>query len=231
MKTIVVLMALSFSVGGHVEPRVAGWNPSPSSGWKLDKGDVPKYPQDAVRQHLEGDVLLNVRISPAGRIDNVESVRGEAVLVNAVKQSVASWQFKPVSGATPSTAHVPVGIQFRLDLGLAELLERSQGLTITRRVPGTDSIRATAEVATAEGRTKIARALTAGGFLGKVSKGAKDPRDADWGLSWRTQGRVIEMRFAEEPHKIVVTDEGRKWAGDNGKKSRALADELRAVLP
>ena len=233
MKTLVVLLALSFSVGGHTDPkpRVAGWNPSPSSGWKLEKGDVPKYPQDAVRQRLEGDVMLNVRISPAGRIDNVESVRGEPLFVNAVKQTVASWKFVPAGhGVAASTAHVPVGIQFRLDLDLADLLERSQGLTVTRRGAG-DSIRATAEVPTPEGRAKIARALTAGGFLSKTGRGTADPRDADWGMQWRTQGRVIEMRFAEEANKIVVTDEGRKWAGSNGKKARVLADELHAVLP
>jgi TonB family protein len=233
MKTLVVALALSFSVGGHTDPRprVAGWNPAPSSGWKFESGSTPKYPQEAVRQRLEGDVLLNVRISPGGRIDNVESARGEPLLVNAVRQSVSSWKFVPAErGATPSTAHVPVGIQFRLDLDLADLLERADGLTVTRRGAG-DSIRATAEVASGADRAKIARALTAGGFLSKTGRGTADPKGADWGMQWRTQGRAIEMRFAEKAEKIVVTDEGRKWAGSNGKKARTLADELHAVLP
>ena len=185
----------------------------------------------AVRRRIEGDVLLNVRISPAGFIDNVESARGEPLLVQATRLAVSSWRFTPRPGTPATTAHVPVGIQFRLDLDLPDLLERAQGLTVTRRVPGSDSIRATAEVASADTRAKIARALTAGGFLSKTGRGATDPKGADWGLSWRTQGRVIEMRFAEEPHRLVVTDEGRKWAGDNGKKARALADELHAVIP
>jgi TonB family protein len=235
MKTLLLALCLLAAVApaqaGGVKPRVTGWNPSPTSGWRFDKGGIPAYPEAAVRQRIEGDVLLNVRISNAGRIDNIESASGEPQLITAVKATVATWSFRPAQPSTrPQTAHVPVGISFRLDLDLPELLERAQGLTIERRGPG-DTLIGRIEAATPQQRTNVARALTQGKFLSGPSKSGNVPRDVNWRMKWRTQGRVVDVLFSETRHTVLVADETRRWSGSNDKQARTLSDELHTLIP
>ena len=222
--------ALTFSIGGSSgpTPRVSAWNPPASSGWRLDKGKPPEYPSAALKQHLEGDVRLDVRISPVGVIDNYESVQGEKLLVEATKAAMSRWRFEPYThGTRPGTAHVPVGVQFRLDLPISELLERAQGLTLVHHGERSDTV----EVADEKDRANLAHALSQNGFLAKTGKGTSPPKGAEWSMSWRTQGRRIEVWFAEKNHRVVVSDEARRWSGDNGKRARALADELHRFVP
>ena len=228
---VLALFAAAPALAGGAKPRVTGWNPSPTSGWMFEQGGIPKYPEAAVRDRIEGDVLLNVRISPGGRIDVVESARGEPQLVAAVRQTVSSWSFKPAAKDTrPGTAHVPVGISFRLDLELPDLLERAQGLSIERRGPG-DSVIARLDTATPGERASLARALTQKGFLSKADRGAAAPANANWRMSWRTQGRLVEVLYSEAKHKVLVSDETRRWSGSNAKAAGALGDVLKRVMP
>jgi TonB family protein len=235
MKAFLLSLALFAAVApasaGGVKPRVTGWNPSPTSGWKFDHGGIPAYPEAAVREKIEGDVLLNVRISNAGRIDNIESARGEPQLIAAVKATVATWSFRAAQPNTrPGTAHVPVGISFRLDLDLPTLLERAQSLTVERHGPG-DTLLGRIEAATPQQRTNVARALTQGGFLKGPSKSGAVPKDVNWKLSWRTQGRVVDVLFSETRNTVLVADETRRWSGSNAKQARVLGDELERLIP
>jgi len=236
MKFLVLVLALlcaapRLALAGGEKPRVFGWNPGPASGWKFDQGKMPKYPATAIRERIEGDVMLVVRISPAGRIDLVESARGEPALVAAVRAAAPSWTFRPaIKGTRPATAHVPIGISFRLDLELPELLERAQSLTIERRGPG-DSLLARIDAVTPEERTNVARALTQKGFLSKADKDTGPPKDSNWRMSWHTQGRIVDMSFSEKSHAVVVSDETRRWAGSNRKSAGVLGDALGHVIP
>ena len=234
MKPFLLVLALliaSPAFAGGEKPRVFGFNPAPASGWKFDDGAIPRYPATAIRERIEGDVLLEVRISPAGRIDVVESARGEPALVAAVRAVAPSWSFRPAAkDAHPSTAHVPIGVSFRLDLELPELLERAQSLAIERRGVG-DSVIARLETTTPEERTNVARALTQKGFLSKADKGSAPPKDANWRMTWHTQGRVVEVHYAQAKHAVVVSDETRRWAGSNGKAANVLEDVLARLVP
>jgi len=228
---VLALLAAAPAFAGGEKPRVFGWNPAPASGWKFEQGAMPKYPATAIRERVEGDVLLAVRISPAGRIDVVESARGEPALVAAVRAAAPSWSFRatPKDGR-PLTAHVPIGVSFRLDLELPELLERAQSLTIERRGPG-DSVLARLEAVTPAERTNVARALTQQGFLKKAAGGTAAPAATSWRLTWHTQGRILEVFYSQAKHAVVVSDETRRWAGSNAKAAGVLEDVLNRTLP
>ena len=228
---VLALLAAAPALAGGEKPRVFGFNPAPASGWKFDQGTIPKYPATAIRERIEGDVLLDVRISPAGRIDVVESARGEPALVAAVRAAYPGWSFRAAAKDTrPSTAHVPIGVSFRLDLELAELLERAQALRIERRGPG-DSVLARIEAVPLAERTNVARALTQKGFLKKASGGTSPPKNANWHLTWHTQGRIVEMLYSETRHAVVVSDETRRWSGSHAQSATALQDVLNRLLP
>jgi len=124
---VLALLAAAPAFAGGEKPRVFGWNPAPASGWKFDQGAMPKYPATAIRERIEGDVLLAVRISPAGRIDVVESARGEPALVAAVRAAYPGWSFRAAAKDTrPSTAHVPIGIFRQVERPTYDDLARAQ---------------------------------------------------------------------------------------------------------
>jgi TonB family protein len=235
MKSLVLVLALlgapALVVAGGEKPRVFGFNPAPASGWKFDQGSIPKYPGALIRERIEGDVLLAVRISPAGHIDVVESARGEPALVAAVRAAASSWSFRPAAKDTrPNTAHVPIGISFRLDLEPGELFERAQSLTIERRGVG-DSVLARLEAVTPAERTNVARALTQKGFLKQAGKDIGPPKNANWHMTWHTQGRIVEVSYSETKHAVMVSDETRRWSGSHAQSATALQDVLNRLLP
>lgn len=78
----------------------------------------PKYPMQARRQHLEGLVILTVRISEDGRVTDARIKRssGHDVLDDSALETVRLWRFEPGhqgGKATASETNVP--INFRLD--------------------------------------------------------------------------------------------------------------------
>jgi TonB family protein len=88
--------------------------------WPLPEGDraslpidisYPSYPMNTV---AEGVVILQLRISPSGSIENIRVVRDISPLTNAAQAAVQKWKFSP---AQSSGRHVPgtaiVAISFR----------------------------------------------------------------------------------------------------------------------
>jgi TonB family protein len=57
----------------------------------------PDYPAQAVPQHLEGPVVLQVSVAKDGTIQDVKLVKGYFVLAHAAFDAVKQWQFKPYS--------------------------------------------------------------------------------------------------------------------------------------
>jgi protein TonB len=77
----------------------------------------PDYPLEARRRRWQGDVVLRVSVSPAGRPEAIEmlSSSGHAVLDAAATTAVSSWRFDPATrGGAPVRAPVDVPIRFRL---------------------------------------------------------------------------------------------------------------------
>jgi TonB family protein len=95
-------------------------SPDVSADLNLDANDVlrrvePKYPADALQQKVQGPVVLDVRISPAGQVQAMTLVVGQPLLVQAAKDAVQQWQFKPRSvNGHPATMQARVTLNFRL---------------------------------------------------------------------------------------------------------------------
>ena len=66
----------------------------------MQLGDVvhkvlPEYPAIAKQLHIEGPVVLLATIGRSGRVEQVQVLRGPALLQRAAKQAVEQWQYRP----------------------------------------------------------------------------------------------------------------------------------------
>lgn len=78
----------------------------------------PGYPAVAIRRGYEGSVLLNVRVLPNGKPEEVTIFRssGHKVLDNAALKAVRKWKFVPAQrGFKAVSSWVKVPIEFRLE--------------------------------------------------------------------------------------------------------------------
>jgi TonB family protein len=73
----------------------------------------PKYPQTAVEDHIEGEVILYGVIRPDGSVDSIQLVRGvdDQLDANAV-QAFSQWKFEPATKegqavALEAIVHIP----------------------------------------------------------------------------------------------------------------------------
>ncbi|HEX7424055.1 MAG TPA: TonB family protein [Terriglobales bacterium] len=55
----------------------------------------PTYPMDALRQGIQGQVVLQVRISKDGLVYGAKAIRGEPILSQAAVEAVRQWRFSP----------------------------------------------------------------------------------------------------------------------------------------
>lgn len=56
---------------------------------------VPVYPELPKRIRLQGEVSIEVIISPEGRVDSVRIVSGHPMLVNSAREAARAWRFEP----------------------------------------------------------------------------------------------------------------------------------------
>ena len=55
----------------------------------------PTYPMDALRQRIQGQVVLQVRISKDGSVYGAKTIGGEPILSQAAVEAVREWRFSP----------------------------------------------------------------------------------------------------------------------------------------
>lgn len=78
----------------------------------------PKYPPQAVRQHMTGKVLLKVLVGVDGSPEEVtvEKSSGSRLLDQAAIEAVKNWKFNAGSkGGKPSRGYALVPIEFNLN--------------------------------------------------------------------------------------------------------------------
>jgi len=91
------------SVGGEIqEPR------------KL-RNVNPVYPPDAKQARIQGVVVLECTIDPAGRVASVRTLRGVPLLTEAAVAAVKQWEYTPtVLNGVPVPVRMTVTVNFKL---------------------------------------------------------------------------------------------------------------------
>jgi protein TonB len=83
----------------------------------VTRGPKPPYPIEAMRQNLEGTVVLRVTVAATGRTTSITVIEssGHKILDNAARDGVARWQFAPARRANgPIASVIDVPIEFKL---------------------------------------------------------------------------------------------------------------------
>jgi TonB family protein len=63
---------------------------------KLISRVLPAYPPEALRQHLSGEVVLDVTLNEDGTVKQVDPIDGDALLTEAAANAVKQWRYKPL---------------------------------------------------------------------------------------------------------------------------------------
>jgi protein TonB len=78
----------------------------------------PVYPEVAVRAGIEGIVILECQLSPAGKVVEVKVLRGLPLLTEAAVEAVRQWLYSPtLLDGVPVAVVMPVTVRFALDTG------------------------------------------------------------------------------------------------------------------
>ena len=75
----------------------------------------PEYPESARQLHLQGPVVLDVRIGQDGGVQDMALVSGQPLLVQAAKDAVKQWRFKPLLvNGRPAAMQTRITLNFLL---------------------------------------------------------------------------------------------------------------------
>jgi len=81
----------------------------------LIKQVKPKYPPQAKREHVQGVVVLQVRIGEKGDVERFAAISGDPLLVPAAIDAVKRWKCKPFFyQGQPIAVETPITVKFKL---------------------------------------------------------------------------------------------------------------------
>ena len=106
---VILLLALSFVLAAQDAVRV----PESKAMAFVVSRTQPEYPAMAKQMKVSGKVEIDVYLDEAGKLEKVETVTGNMLLVSSAQRAVKQWKFKPVDmGSGPSKAVLRVGFSF-----------------------------------------------------------------------------------------------------------------------
>jgi protein TonB len=75
----------------------------------------PTYPQMAKIAHIQGDVLLQAKISKTGSIEDLRGVSGHPILMQAALDAVRQWKYRPYQlNGEPVEVETTIKVQFHM---------------------------------------------------------------------------------------------------------------------
>lgn len=78
----------------------------------------PLYPPLARTTHVEGTVEFTATISKSGAIENLQLVRGHPLLVNAAREAILQWRYRPtLLNGEPVEVITDIVVKFTLSQG------------------------------------------------------------------------------------------------------------------
>jgi protein TonB len=114
---VAMVLATAFAVAAQDPVHVGGDMPPPQRIKHVD----PVYPAEAIRARVEGVVVIDATVDPAGRVSRAEVKRSIPMLDQAAVDAVRQWEYTPtlVNGvAVPVLITVSVGFSLQ-DAGVA----------------------------------------------------------------------------------------------------------------
>ncbi|HZR55609.1 MAG TPA: TonB family protein [Terriglobales bacterium] len=81
----------------------------------LIKKVSPNYPQQALQMRIQGPVQLQASISKEGKISNIKTLSGDAILARAATDAVKQWKYKPYTlNGEPVEIQTEITVIFKL---------------------------------------------------------------------------------------------------------------------
>jgi TonB family protein len=81
----------------------------------LERSVAPVYPEVARQAGIEGDVVLRVSVSSAGRVTDLKILDGPPILARAAVEAVQQWQYQaPKMNGRPANVVTTLAVSFRL---------------------------------------------------------------------------------------------------------------------
>ena len=75
----------------------------------------PKYPLEARKRGITGDVFLQATIDTKGHIINLRALQGDPILVEASMNAVKKWRYRPYKiNGEPVEVETKIKVQFRM---------------------------------------------------------------------------------------------------------------------
>lgn len=77
---------------------------------------LPRYPQNALAQHIEGDVLMKIVVTEDGTVDDAVLISGQPLLGTAAIDAVKLWKFRPfLLSRKPVKIETEAALRFEID--------------------------------------------------------------------------------------------------------------------
>src|SRR5579862_3557585 len=92
------------------QPQVDGIVPG-----RLIHREDPKYPKEARKKKIQGQVVLQVTVAQNGKINRAAGISGDPTLLNAAEEAVFKWEFEAFT-QNGQAVSVQQNLTFNFDL-------------------------------------------------------------------------------------------------------------------
>jgi protein TonB len=100
---------------GQQQPKRVRVSPGVAQALLIKKVE-PEYPQEARDKHIQGAVILQVKISEAGDVKDARLISGHPLLAPPAIEAVKQWKYKPyLLNGEPVQVETRVTVDFSLD--------------------------------------------------------------------------------------------------------------------
>jgi TonB family protein len=97
--------------------------PGDSTRIELLRMEKLRYPEQARRNGIQGQVVLHVEISEAGDVEHIDVLSGNPLLVPSTVESVKKWKYKPfLRGGKPIKVATRVPLDFAFARNVQEIM-------------------------------------------------------------------------------------------------------------
>jgi TonB family protein len=97
--------------------------PGDSTRVELLRMEKLRYPEQARRNGIQGQVVLHVEISEAGNVEHIDVLSGNPLLVPSTVESVKKWKYKPfLRGGNPIKVSTRVPLDFAFARNVQEIM-------------------------------------------------------------------------------------------------------------